>query len=230
MNYSMREIVMLLELAADKKWVDAFYFPFDKISNFKPIMGAYTQVLTCIMNIRISIEERNFEKVEEALIRVEKLKKEFIEIDEVNKLAELILNETNDWNEIEKKFENLETAWKHLIPPTRLGRMIELFQNSTSQIMQSLLTPKSYNIVRVLAKDFTEKQAISILEKLCKDYEVEISEEKLKSKKRAAALASVGSRPSCHKKLKFSQINSEKEKSTNDPEQWNAAFTELLGQ
>jgi len=67
------------------------------------------------------------------------------------------------------------------------------------------------------------------LEKLCKDYEVEVSEEKLKTKKRAAALASVGSRPSCHKKLKFSQISSEK-KSTNDPKQWNAAFTELLGQ
>ena len=52
MNCTVREIVMVLELAADENWVDAFYLPFDKIPDFKPIMGAYTQVLTCLMNIR----------------------------------------------------------------------------------------------------------------------------------------------------------------------------------
>ena len=50
----MKEIVLMLELAAENDWIDAFYLPFGQNVGFKPVMGSCTQALTCLMNIRIS--------------------------------------------------------------------------------------------------------------------------------------------------------------------------------
>ena len=50
----MKEIVLMLELAAENDWIDAFYLPFGQNAGFKPVMGSCTQALTCLMNIRIS--------------------------------------------------------------------------------------------------------------------------------------------------------------------------------
>ena len=52
MSRTVKEIVMMLELAAEAGWIDAFYLPFELIPNFRPIMGCYAQVRTCLMNIR----------------------------------------------------------------------------------------------------------------------------------------------------------------------------------
>ena len=52
MSRTVKEIVMMLELAAEAGWIDAFYLPFELIPNFRPIMGCYAQVRTCLMSIR----------------------------------------------------------------------------------------------------------------------------------------------------------------------------------
>ena len=52
----MKEIVLVLELAAENDWIDAFYLPFGQNEAFKPVMGSCTQALTCLMNIRISFK------------------------------------------------------------------------------------------------------------------------------------------------------------------------------
>ena len=52
MSRSMKEIVFMLELAAENNWVETFYTPFGEIECFRPLMGIYPQVLTCAMNIR----------------------------------------------------------------------------------------------------------------------------------------------------------------------------------
>ena len=56
----MKEIVLVLELAAENDWIDAFYLPFGQNEAFKPVMGSCTQALTCLMNIRISFRGRYF--------------------------------------------------------------------------------------------------------------------------------------------------------------------------
>ena len=75
-------------------------------------MGSCTQALTCLMNIRISIDEKSFNKLEEALVRVERLKRDFVTAAEVDELAELVLAESRNWDEIRQKYQKLAKAWK----------------------------------------------------------------------------------------------------------------------
>ena len=163
MSRSMKEIVLMLELAAENDWIDAFYLPFGQNVGFKPVMGSCTQALTCLMNIRISwrgghfanfwsyfskkskiqnrldpqlnftlvwsnsvpyekmiknvdpwikIDEQSFTKLEESLVRVERLKRDFVQVDEVDKLAELVLEDSRDWSKIQQKYQELANAWK----------------------------------------------------------------------------------------------------------------------
>ena len=75
-------------------------------------MGSCTQALTCLMNIRISIDEKSFNKLEEALVRIERLKRDFVTAAEVDELAELVLAESRNWDEIRQKYQKLAKAWK----------------------------------------------------------------------------------------------------------------------
>ena len=75
-------------------------------------MGSCTQALTCLMNIRISIDEKSFNKLEEALVRIERLKRDFVTAAEVDELAELVLAESRNWDEIRQKYQKLAKSWK----------------------------------------------------------------------------------------------------------------------
>merc|ERR1712131_351478 len=212
MSRTVKEIVMMLELAAEAGWIDAFYLPFELIPNFRPIMGCYAQVRTCLMNIRISINEKHFNKLEESVLRIERLRPQFVKIPEVDSLAELVVEESRIWDDIQDKFESLTQAWNSMMPPTRLGKMLSL--------------------------DYSENCAISILKKLCNDYQNEYSEKKLK--------ADLIKKPVCHKKLNFSTSLNEphankspkttgclpgkksREVVEKDPEEWNRHLSDVL--
>ena len=60
----------------------------------------------------IKIDEQSFTKLEESLVRVERLKRDFVQVDEVDKLAELVLEDSRDWSKIQQKYQELATAWK----------------------------------------------------------------------------------------------------------------------
>jgi len=237
MSRTVKEIVMMLELAAEAGWIDAFYLPFELIPNFRPIMGCYAQVRTCLMNIRISLNEKHFNKLEESVLRIERLRPQFVKIPEVDSLAELVVEESKDWDDIQNKFELLTQAWNSMMPPTRLGKMINLMKKSNDSTMKSLMTPKSFRIVKMLSLDYSENCAISILKKLCNDYQNEYSERKLKE--------DLIKKPVCHKKLNFSTSVNETETTKiakavskptekkskeieKDPEQWNRHLSEIL--
>jgi len=226
MSRSMKEIVLMLELSASNEWIDAFYLPFDLISGFKPIMTSGTQALTCLMNIRISIDEQCFEKLEESLVRVERLKRDFVQAKEVDKLAELVLDESRDWTKIKRRYSELAQAWKGLMPPTRLGKVVEMCRRD-SLASSSLLTPKKYRIVRQLADDFSQRTAIVIMRQLSRDYQAELSEMKLKEK-------ATKKTTKCQKKLNFnlpvSTSTSTPNKNTrkSSEETWNKEITQFL--
>jgi len=238
MSRTVKEIVMMLELAAEAGWIDAFYLPFELIPNFRPIMGCYAQVRTCLMNIRISINEKHFNKLEESVLRIERLRPQFVKIPEVDSLAELVVEESRIWDDIQDKFESLTQAWNSMMPPTRLGKMINLMKKSNDSTMKSLMTPKSFRIIKMLSLDYSENCAISILKKLCNDYQNEYSEKKLK--------ADLIKKPVCHKKLNFStplnEPHVEKSPKTTgclpgkksrevvekDPEEWNRHLSDVL--
>merc|ERR1712142_283899 len=235
MSRTVKEIVMMLELAAEAGWIDAFYLPFELIQNFRPIMGCYAQVRTCLMNIRISINEQHFNKLEESVLRIERLRAQFVKIPEVDSLAELVVQESRNWDDIQHNFDLLNTAWNSMMPPTRIGKMISLMKKSNDSTMKSLMTPKSFRIIKMLSLNYTEACAISILKKLCNDYQNEYSEKKLKE--------DLIKKPVCHKKLNFStnqktssqlkkvnpkQVNPNSQ-NTQDPEEWNRQLSELLG-
>lgn len=235
MSRTVKEIVMMLELAAEAGWIDAFYLPFELIPNFRPIMGCYAQVRTCLMNIRISLNEKHFNKLEESVLRIERLRPQFVKISEVDSLAELVVEESRDWDDIQNKFDLLTQAWNSIMPPTRLGKMINLMKKSNDSTMKSLMTPKSFRIIKMLSLDYSENCAISILKKLCNDYQNEYSERKLKE--------DLIKKPVCHKKLNFSTNSEttknakavsksiEKKKSREiekDPEEWNRHLSDIL--
>jgi len=240
MSRTVKEIVMMLELAAEAGWIDAFYLPFELIQNFRPVMGCYAQVRTCLMNIRISITEQHFNKLEESVLRIERLRAQFVKIPEVDSLAELVVQESRNWDDIQNNFDLLKAAWNSMMPPTRLGKMISLMKKSNDSTMKSLMTPKSFRIIKMLSLNYTEACAISILKKLCNDYQNEYSEKKLKE--------DLIKKPVCHKKLNFSTSvnqptppqnsvnpnpNSQKTNENpdfyKDPEEWNRQLSELLG-
>ena len=47
-----------------------------------------------------------------------------------------------------------------MMPPTRLGKMINLMKKSNDSTMKSLMTPKSFRIVKMLSLDYSENCAI----------------------------------------------------------------------
>ena len=53
-----------------------------------------------------------------------------------------------------------------MMPPTRLGKMINLMKKSNDSTMKSLMTPKSFRIIKMLSLDYSENCAI------CKFYDV----------------------------------------------------------
>ena len=81
------ELVQLLAVAAEKNWCDAFFFPFEKVSNFRPEMDAPMRVLTCLMNLKRSIFDEDEENLELAVLKMEKIPNEFLEVRELDILA-----------------------------------------------------------------------------------------------------------------------------------------------
>ena len=81
------ELVQLLAVAAEKNWCDAFFFPFEQVSNFRPEMDAPMRVLTCLMNLKRSIFDEDEENLELAVLKMEKIPKEFLEVRELDILA-----------------------------------------------------------------------------------------------------------------------------------------------
>ena len=47
-----------------------------------------------------------------------------------------------------------------MMPPTRLGKMINLMKKSNDSTMKSLMTPKSFRIIKMLSLDYSENCAI----------------------------------------------------------------------
>ena len=129
-------------------------------------------------------------------------------------------------------------------------------KKSNDSTMKSLMTPKSFRIIKMLSLDYSENCAIckfyqilgvfrnwfshfsAILKKLCNDYQNEYSEKKLK--------ADLIKKPVCHKKLNFStplnEPHVEKSPKTTgclpgkksrevvekDPEEWNRHLSDVL--
>ena len=44
-------------------------------------------------------------------MRIERLRPQFVKIPEVDSLAELVVEESKDWDDIQNKFELLTQAW-----------------------------------------------------------------------------------------------------------------------
>ena len=63
---------------------------------------------------RISIDERNLDKLEQAVQKTARLKKEFIRIPELDQFAEVLLPDTPNWILIEDKFKELDKAWREV--------------------------------------------------------------------------------------------------------------------
>ena len=56
-----------------------------------------------------------------------------------------------------------------MMPPTRLGKMINLMKKSNDSTMKSLMTPKSFRIVKMLSLDYSENCAICKFKHVFKD-------------------------------------------------------------
>ena len=57
------------------------------------------------------MNEKHFNKLEESVLRIERLRPQFVKIPEVDSLAELVVEESKDWDDIQNKFELLTQAW-----------------------------------------------------------------------------------------------------------------------
>ena len=69
---------------------------------------------------RISINEKHFNKLEESVLRIERLRPQFVKIPEVDSLAELVVEESRIWEDIQDKFESLTQAWNSVSKITSL--------------------------------------------------------------------------------------------------------------
>ena len=49
--------------------------------------------------------------MEESVLRIERLRPQFVKIPEVDSLAELVVEESRDWDDIQNKFDLLTHAW-----------------------------------------------------------------------------------------------------------------------
>ena len=88
MDAACDEIVLLLELAASQNWTRAFFFPFENIKNFRPKMEGHLRTLTCLMNLKRCQEEKLWPELEDTFLKIESIPQSFIEIQEVEDLAE----------------------------------------------------------------------------------------------------------------------------------------------
>ena len=61
--------------------------------------------------LRISINEKHFNKLEESVLRIERLRPQFVKVPEVDALAELVVEESRNWEDIQEKFDILTRAW-----------------------------------------------------------------------------------------------------------------------
>ena len=85
------------------------------------------------MNIRIAIDESCLTKLEDALVRVERLKRDFVRAAEVDALAELVLEECREWDKITVAYQNLTEAWKSVLHFTSI-----FFQNSIKSFFKKI--------------------------------------------------------------------------------------------
>ena len=76
--------------------------------------------------LRISLNEKHFNKLEESVLRIERLRPQFVKIPEVDSLAELVVEESRDWDDVQNKFELLTQAWNSVsqsnLPSFKLSR------------------------------------------------------------------------------------------------------------
>ena len=79
-NRSLPSVTFIL----NKNWCDAFFFPFEKVANFRPEMDAPMRVQTCLMNLKRSIFDEDEENLELAVLKMEKIPKEFLEVRELD--------------------------------------------------------------------------------------------------------------------------------------------------
>ena len=61
--------------------------------------------------LRISINEKHFNKLEESVLRIERLRPQFVKVPEVDALAELVVEESRNWEDIQEKFDILTRTW-----------------------------------------------------------------------------------------------------------------------
>ena len=71
------------------------------------------------------MNEKHFNKLEESVLRIERLRPQFVKIPEVDSLAELVVEESKDWNDIQNKFELLTQAWNSVSQNNHLSPQID---------------------------------------------------------------------------------------------------------
>ena len=187
MEFGPRDIVALLEVCGVNDWSVAFFHPFEAIEDFRPEMDGTMRVLTCVMNLKRTIEEEDWATLEDAVIKIERVPHQFIETDELEELSlqgdlfrvrpaqshnglflvlETSVRNEPDWKELKQSAARLEKKWREMIPKSKLAEFVRLVQTHSAPFAENLravLTPETFYVVNSLAGRYTEATAIHLL-------------------------------------------------------------------
>ncbi|CBY11940.1 unnamed protein product [Oikopleura dioica] len=138
-------------------------------------MDAPMRVQTCLMNLKRSIFDEDEENLELAVLKMEKIPKEFLEVRELDILAGTILKMSIqrcfNWTMLNQFYLNLRKKWFRLIPANKLVKIINYVQRKPESIenFKNVLTENSYETVRILAQNLDSNTLRSLMLRIIKE-------------------------------------------------------------